>query len=279
MLAPGLSAAAGGSVISLAGDGGRLSPGGSALGAGSVATEGRGRRVHFTDGATFYDAGGSGRLGPAGTGGDAEAFFLEGPVGDAAVPAVFELDTGRGRRARFGAVQNRVTLGSTLDGEKLAVAYALSQAVKLNVFEARVELAIARNDDLAHSLAHTGKPGISKAEISRRIGQLFLEKTNVNLSSDLLESPEYFWSEGMEFKEPFDKFIQFLEVSKRVDLLNRRLEVITDLFDILNHTLDHSHMGKLNWIVIWLLSIELLLQFFYEILTQDLLGYLREPLL
>lgn len=57
----------------------------------------------------------------------------------------------------FRAQHNTITFtpaGGSL--EKLAVAFALAQAVKLNVFEARVEDGIQRHEGLARSLARTG---------------------------------------------------------------------------------------------------------------------------
>jgi len=179
----------------------------------------------------------------------------------------------------FSVKNDTVCLSSKDPHEKLAVAFALAQAVKLNVFEARIEQVIQRNERLSYSLARTGKPGISKLEISKRIGEIFLERSDVNLHSDILGSPEFFWDEGVDYHDVYDACVNFLEIPKRVDLLNMRLDVLQELFDILNNLLDSSHMGKLNEVIILLLVMSTVLILGYDLALKDLGGFLTEPII
>ena len=46
----------------------------------------------------------------------------------------------------------------------------------------------------------------------------------------------------------------YLEISQRVDLLNQRVSVISDLLDMLKEHLTSSHGEQLEWIVIILIG-------------------------
>ncbi len=58
-----------------------------------------------------------------------------------------------------------------------------------------------------------------------------------------------------------------------------RLDILQELFDILNRYLDSSHMGKLNEVVILLLVMSSILIVFYDVALKDIGGFLRHPLL
>jgi uncharacterized Rmd1/YagE family protein len=74
------------------------------------------------------------------------------------------------------------------------------------------------------------------------MGQLFIMRINVNLVSNILDTPEIFWSEPT--LEPLYSAIRsYLEISQRVELLNQRVEVISDLLEMLKDHLNSSH-GK-----------------------------------
>jgi uncharacterized Rmd1/YagE family protein len=67
-------------------------------------------------------------------------------------------------------------------------------------------------------------------------------RINVNLVSNILDTPEIFWSEPT--LEPLYSAIRgYLEISQRVELLNQRVEVISDLLEMLKDHLNSSH-GK-----------------------------------
>jgi uncharacterized Rmd1/YagE family protein len=78
--------------------------------------------------------------------------------------------------------------------EKLSVGYALAQCVKLSVFESRGEKAIEENrgvsDGLAGSLSATGDVKMNRDDIHMRLGRLFVIRSDLNLHSDILDTPE-----------------------------------------------------------------------------------------
>lgn len=80
----------------------------------------------------------------------------------------------------------------------------------------------------------------SRTAITKKVGQLFIMRINVNLVSNILDTPEIFWSEPV--LEPLYSAIRsYLEISQRVELLNQRVEVISDLLEMLKDHLNSSH--------------------------------------
>lgn len=88
---------------------------------------------------------------------------------------------------------------------------------------------------------------MSRVAINKKIGHLFIMRINVNLVSNVLDTPEIFWSEPA--LEPLYQAIRgYLEISQRVDLLNQRVGVISDLLDMLKEHLNSSHGEQLGYI-------------------------------
>jgi uncharacterized Rmd1/YagE family protein len=153
---------------------------------------------------------------------------------------------------------DEITLSSKSSLEKLSIAFALAQCVKLNVYEAKVDEDIEINKYLPATLAQTGEIGLSQEEISRKIGTLFLARNEINLHSDLLDIPEFLWSED-KYRHVYDRLTKYLELNKRVQLLNTRLQIMKELFDMLNAQAENVHATKLEWIIIWLIVFEVII--------------------
>ncbi len=141
---------------------------------------------------------------------------------------------------------------------KLAISYGLAQSVKLNAYEDSVQETIKVNEDLPRELAKRGRISISGKDISKRMGEIFLERSSVNLSSEYLDMPEYFW----QYPRLEDYYImteKFLDISSRVDSLNQRLDVLHELFNMLTGQLQHRHSSLLELIIIILILIEVVM--------------------
>jgi uncharacterized Rmd1/YagE family protein len=46
----------------------------------------------------------------------------------------------------------------------------------------------------------------------------------------------------------------------RTEVLNKRLDMLRELLDVLQQQMENAHSVKLEWIVIWLIVIEVVLQ-------------------
>jgi uncharacterized Rmd1/YagE family protein len=143
---------------------------------------------------------------------------------------------------------------------KLAISYGLAQSVKLEAFEESVQKTIRINDSLPRELATKGSISLSGKDISKRMGEIFLERSFVNLNSEYLDMPEYFWQfPGLENYYLMTE--KFLDISRRVNSLNQRLDILHGLLDMLNSQLQHRHASLLETIIIILIVLEIILTF------------------
>lgn len=140
---------------------------------------------------------------------------------------------------------------------KLSISHALAQSVKISLFEELVDNTIEDTEDIPQQIAQTGKVEMTKDEIMKSIGELFILRININLHGSVLDSPELMWAEP--HLEPIYQATRgYLEINQRVELLNQRLEVISDLLQMLKEQLGHSHEENLEFIVVVLVAVEVL---------------------
>jgi len=67
------------------------------------------------------------------------------------------------------------------------------QSTKLSVFEARVLQTVNKTKHLPEQLALHGTVHISAKVVAQLIGQVFLQRSAVNLLSTVMDTPEWFW--------------------------------------------------------------------------------------
>lgn len=135
---------------------------------------------------------------------------------------------------------------------KLTIAHAIAQSVKMTLFERLIDDTINETKYIPQVMAESGNIKMSRTAITKKIGQLFIMRINVNLVSNILDTPEIFWSEPT--LEPLYSAIRgYLEISQRVELLNQRVEVISDLLEMLKDHLNSSHGMKVKCVFMLLL--------------------------
>ncbi|KAL8952673.1 MAG: hypothetical protein Q9222_001441, partial [Ikaeria aurantiellina] len=115
---------------------------------------------------------------------------------------------------------------------KLAISHALSQSVKTSLFEDLLSTTIASTHPLPQQLALTGRIALSRTEITKQIGQLFILRINIHLQGSVLDSPELMWAEP-QLEPVYGAVRSYLEMDQRVGLLTERLEVLGDLLAVL----------------------------------------------
>ncbi len=149
----------------------------------------------------------------------------------------------------------------------MAFSHAIAQSVKLSELEDRVGQTISSTARFPINIAMTGKTQLGRREISRLRGRLYLVETDINLKFELLDTPEFFW-EFPELEYLFDMMAKYLDIKSRTESLNKKLGVIHDLLLMLAEEQNHKHLANLEWIIIWLIGIEILYFIFQEILKR-----------
>ncbi|KAJ7512078.1 hypothetical protein B0H11DRAFT_1949658 [Mycena galericulata] len=141
---------------------------------------------------------------------------------------------------------------------KLSLSHAISQSVKISLFEELISSTIEETKDIPEIIATTGKVGMPHKEIMQKIGQLFLLRTNINSVGSVLDSPEVFWS-FPDLQPLYEAARSYLEIPQRINLLNTRVEVLQDLLQLLKESVSSKHAERLEQIVIALIAIEIVL--------------------
>lgn len=136
---------------------------------------------------------------------------------------------------------------------KLAISHAIAQATKLSLYESLVDETIEATRYIPQRMAESGTVEMTRKGLIRKIGQLFIMRVNVNLVSNILDTPEIFWSEPT-LQPLYAAIREYLEIPQRVDIMNHRVSVISDLLDMLNGHLNGMHGEFLEWIVIILIG-------------------------
>ncbi len=151
--------------------------------------------------------------------------------------------------------------------EKLAVSHGIAQSLKLSDLENYAEQTIETVSHIPKSIAKTGKSRLKRKELSRIRGRLFLVDMDINLNYDLLDTPEFFW-EYPEAECFYDKTVKYLDIKARIEILDKKLAVIRELFNMLADEQNHNHSAVLEWIIIWLIAIEIILFTLNEVLSR-----------
>lgn len=141
---------------------------------------------------------------------------------------------------------------------RLAISHGLAQSVKLGTFELAIRKTFNKTKHIPEDLAKLGRISLSRKEIRRKMGQLFIERNSINLHADVLDTPEFFW-EYSELEPLYAMAANYLDLEARVEVLNQRLDVIHELFEMLVNELNHQHSSRLEWTIIILIVMEVVL--------------------
>ena len=147
---------------------------------------------------------------------------------------------------------------------KLAISFGIAQSVKLGAFETAIQKTFNNMQHIPEALAKYGKISLSRREIRRKMGELFIERNSVNLHVNVLDAPEFFW-EYPELDPLYKMTTNYLDLENRGQVLNQRLQVIHELFEMLGSELNHQHSSRLEWIIIVLIVIEVVLTLMVDV--------------
>ncbi|XP_036406562.1 required for meiotic nuclear division protein 1 homolog [Megalops cyprinoides] len=143
--------------------------------------------------------------------------------------------------------------------EKFAFSNALSLSVKLAIWEVSLDNFVESIQSIPEMLKSGKRVKLSRAEVMQKIGELFALRHCINLSSDLLITPDFYWDrENLE--QLYDKTCQFLSINRRVKVMNEKLQHCTELTDLMRNHLSEKHTLRLEWMIVVLIAIEVMFE-------------------
>lgn len=163
-----------------------------------------------------------------------------------------------GKQAAFK--NDEIQLTDFADAQQLlALSYGLAQSVKLLLFEEVIDSLVLRTRTLPDDLAKEGKIRLSKQDLKRLIGELLAARYSINLVSDILDTPEYFWQHA-DLENLHLECAREVELRERAIILDTRAQVIKDALDILNNELSSSASDRVERAILFLIAVEVFLE-------------------
>ncbi|KAH8813223.1 hypothetical protein F5884DRAFT_787768 [Xylogone sp. PMI_703] len=150
-----------------------------------------------------------------------------------------------------------ITLRSGDHMIKLAISHAIAQSTKLSYFEEKMSETMLDAQYVPKRLALTGQLGMSRKEIVKILGRLFKSRVDVNLSSNVLDVPNFFWDSEPTLHPLYFAIREYLEITPRIKVLNERCRVFLDLAEILSDNIADAKMSNITWIIIILIVISI----------------------
>lgn len=166
----------------------------------------------------------------------------------------FEYDVTQPRPRIFN---DMITLRSGDHMIKLTLSHAIAQSTKLSAFEQQMANQMNEAQHVPKRLALTGTLGMKRDEVFKILGALFKSRVDVNLSSNVLDTPDFFWSSEPPLHPLYASMRTYLEIDPRVKTLNERCRVFLDLASILSDSIADTKMSLLTWIIIVLILISI----------------------
>ncbi|KAJ4366337.1 Sad1-interacting factor 3 [Neocucurbitaria cava] len=150
-----------------------------------------------------------------------------------------------------------ITLKSGDHMIKLAMSHAIAQSTKLSLFEEGMNRTMLAAQYVPKRLALTGKLGMNRTDVVKMIGQLFTSRVDVNLSSNMLDTPNFFWDSEPTLHPLYTAVREYLEIKPRIQVLNERCQVFLDLGEILSDSISDKKMTRITWIIIVLIVLSI----------------------
>ncbi|KAK0748035.1 hypothetical protein B0T21DRAFT_278467 [Apiosordaria backusii] len=141
---------------------------------------------------------------------------------------------------------------------KLTISHAIAQSTKLCFFEERMSETMLDAQPVPKRLAITGELNMTRTEIVKILGRLFKSRVDINLSSNILDVPNFFWDSEPTLHPLYVAIREYLEIDPRIRTLNERCRVFLDLSEILADSVADSKMSYITWIIIILIVISII---------------------
>ncbi|XP_014668024.1 PREDICTED: required for meiotic nuclear division protein 1 homolog isoform X2 [Priapulus caudatus] len=139
--------------------------------------------------------------------------------------------------------------------DKYAFSNSMVLSVKLGIWEASLDRYVESIKWVTDTMKLGKQMTISREDVLRKTGELFALRHLINLSSDLLDTPDFYWDR--EHLEPiYEKMCIHLNIARRTRVMNEKLNLCCELAQLLKDHLSDRHHTRLEWMIIILIAVE-----------------------
>lgn len=146
--------------------------------------------------------------------------------------------------------------------EKAAFAFGIARSTRLAILETQLEAFIQHTRQNTTSLSEGKRLGVSGRDLLRYMGKLLVLRGKLNLYSELIETPDLYWSEP-NLEKIYKDISRQLDIVPRIVIMNRKLDYATEETRALIATLNEEKGVRLEWIIIYLIMVEVCFEIFH----------------
>lgn len=143
--------------------------------------------------------------------------------------------------------------------EKYACSNALMQSLHLSAMEKLLEDFIDDTEHLSMDLKAGRRIRIRHREVQQHLGKLFEFRKNLNLCSDLLDTPDFYWDRD-DLEKLYLEICRLMQTKYRTKVMNEKLNYCIELMELLNNKFTDARHTKLEWMIIVLIMIEVVFE-------------------
>ena len=150
---------------------------------------------------------------------------------------------------------------------KIAFSSGLARSTKLAVLESSLSAYMASTRTIPSMLSRGSTP-FTRSFILQKTGQLLSIRAQLNLYSELTDSlPDIFWDSRHELglESYFTQVGRALDIHTRIKTLNERMDYASEIASVLREQLSGQHGTRLEWIIIVLITVEVVFGFWDKI--------------
>lgn len=139
--------------------------------------------------------------------------------------------------------------------DKYTISNAMALTVKLGIWEATLDRYIESVEYVSEDLKSGKRLRITQAEVLRKTGELFALRHSMNLSSDLLDIPDFYWDHD-ELEKLYIQMCSYFSIKARTKVLNEKVSHCIELVELVSTHLNDRHHVRLEWMIIILIMVE-----------------------
>ncbi|CAH8553371.1 unnamed protein product [Schistosoma rodhaini] len=152
---------------------------------------------------------------------------------------------------------SKLASASLTEDNSLLEKFAFSDALALS--ENGFDTAVVEIEPWIEKMKTGRGARFRQSAVLRKTGELYTIKHLLNVSTSLIETPDFYW-ERPDVEKLFEKLKYVLSVSSRIKVLNSRLDMCNELTSILTNHLCSVHSVRLEWMVIILIFVEVIFE-------------------
>ncbi|KAF8149928.1 hypothetical protein B0H34DRAFT_757148 [Crassisporium funariophilum] len=142
---------------------------------------------------------------------------------------------------------------------RYAFSQALSRSTALSALEVSLDNYLTSMALLPHALAKTGKPGMGRTQLIKKLGELMKFRQGLNLNREnFSETPDFYWAEP-ELERYFKSLSDALEVKARTASVNDKITYAAEAQSMLRQLLTESSTHSMELIIIALIAVEVVI--------------------